>query len=1675
MARKRSATVQSFLIPSTPKLTEGQTKSLTLWVNDNITDRVVLNHESWPGVSVGDVIQVQSSVSAARGEDTSNFCFVVGPDEGHRHGALQQISVPKHLATVFGLQNRSEVTLKKISKESVSADYVEIFFRDQYMGRSDMWKLGISLEEQCIHVEEKINFVGCVSGQVKALYVKGNRVSSAYVTSRTKMIYRSMSAKTTVFIQICRELWEFADDGERYYEKVCHSFLPALIERWQSMNATHVFTVVLISRVFYEESETEYADGPLRQDPNTMQWYKDFYKVILDMEVVQDWKPSLVYLKESFWTFQRDILLAHHYHQNIKRQKESTDGSAGKPTGDDPIRIVGRISMAHEGPVLEAINLSLNPLETHYIDRSLFLTGCSIIMVSPGTGYYRVNKRLLQLTTTRLLDQGFGLDLICMSKTPLHRTPVFCFRGVEPGAEVLPGVRETDPLWVWEEEDGPIPGMNPRRNASPQVKKYLYWEPFWVSLSFWDQQNDLPFREDRFVTRARMYEIQMLGLLEHDVSSTLAIPLLEDDQIKTPPNTGDGLSRTEALRQLRNKADSDTFALKRKPATQPVGMSSTSSLFITSTAPAPRPPSPHVTRAVSDFRPQLLSRAVSEEVSTSLSKTSSSSSMATTLANYNHKTSNTASPVRSPRNLSPAPQSEGNSEELPRLLALEIPRPPSPITTSRRSGSPSQHSVRSTSTTSTNNSKKRGTTITSRLGLGQWLFGSFRAEPSLAEAAPISIGRRDVDRTPLATPPPTPLRRAETMSASSSSGKATQLYLSNPDKSARPKPIAIKSSGNASRRPGGGGRVEQIASGSPSKVVALSSQTRSNMSPASGSPARDSMMGVAPAHRRLLTLEPVPTPATNPSRPLSILTASQASMARRWQHIFAQPTSQHQIKWKGITTPSCLPLTCEYYPSKTEIDKAYHVYSYDVLLTPDMHSSFLLKKLPGMVDEDWPLLIMRMMAMLRLQQGFQVITAPSPPAIVALAQEIVAPTGDTTSIPAPRYPITGAAGSGRYGTPTFPIGPSHVLLSIRDCVYLSMSNQIHRISFDPVEQVIQVMRLTRRTTHLQEPQHYRCLVWPRLGDGYKDVSATFEYPSLDNFGWNRMDMLVAGYEHNFAESLRYWRTQFLVIPSENPPTFNQMSGDKLSDEEIRLMGIEKLGDLFHKARWYKLNEKPEDFSAPRFLLTTLGPSACVLDEGLISQLGDIHAAGPLKKKRSSMKCVEDTPLATLAKAMKEEDGVPIKDNVWHRVVHPDSFTGYDFVSWLVREYKDVGTRDQGTAWGQSLMHQGLLEHCKGNHGFLDGHYYYRLKEEYAVSVKPLRPVTNKWFRASSMMNPRGGDDNNANSMPLGSTANLEAVLARPGATPASTPMKPQGTPKRSRRRLVLSQTMIIHVDPQRRSKDAETVILHHDVIQNPGTAFHFELNWVGTTAKLIDELLQSWSHSIEKYGLHLVEAYVDPITDAAEKSVFHSTYPIRLALAPPFVPNLERRLPEGTLADQYFESAILRQFDYILDVEAESRYSETVDVCYSYRRSSFHHSQFVHKSGLAFVVVIGGTEGFRWMTNRLAGASNSFNLSGWGGSGGGAGRGGGGGGGGAGRGKSSASSSMAPGPSTSSTTMHNDRGERERIATSVLIQKQLRGLSEFCSDANRLQAFYASILQNLAPESPMTATTEPFA
>ncbi|KAJ7264861.1 hypothetical protein B0H12DRAFT_1101149 [Mycena haematopus] len=1519
--RRRSNTAQSILrpMPAAAPLKIGDFQVLNSWVHDlKESTNVIFNQSWWPGVCEGDMLSV-SSYSGAEA-----FVFIVPRNEDYAKPQLQ-ISIPKPVAEAFKLKNNSDVLVTKVDPANYSADYVEFIFQDQYLGRSDMWRLGEYLVGQCVYTDQDVAFVGGIAAKIQTIYVDGKKVAAACITSATKTIFRSLSAKVTIFIQVCRELWEFAGDGERYNEKIVHSFLPALFAKWREANTNHTVTIVLISRVYYDDSETGYAAGPLRCDERGA-WYKDFYKVIMDLEVIHEWKPTLVSLKDSFWDFQRDILLTHHYH------RAPQDGAGGP--GAEQVRLVGRLSYAHDGPILEALNIGLDPTETHYIDRSLSLTGSATLVITPGTGFYRVSKQLLRLTTTRMLDQGFGLDLICLAKHPLHQSPIFSFRGPEPvperakdayGSAAHP--RAMDLLWGGDDESA-----GPEANANMRT---FWWEPFWVSVAFWDKQMDLPFREDRFIARAKMHEIQMLGLLEHDVVSSIEVPFL------APPPHSDSTTSpvmdTETTWRSPSKAEADQFDLDvfaLKPESKPS---------------VPRdswyPPAASSAQRAADVRASQRSSRVAGSI----------------------------------------------VEESPRLIHLDLPPEKSfdghghigaPSTSSSNlSTSPSQSSIHSARSTRSSVSKKergdRGslsrTSVTSKLA-PSWLFNPFRTTPSEPQTTSVSAS-------------------ASSSPGSASSNSATAPTMprihsaaSKPTvaQSSSRAPVPIKSANLPTNRQSTGRTFEDDDGLAAHRSFVRRSPINTpgqNNDEAFGK-RRSATLSGAPLSSSL----PVGPSTTNPSRLESPISYAQSSLARRWEHIFPQPLWKHDMKWPSIVTPGCLPLTVEHFPSAAELEASYDVFSYDFVLDPREMHSFMVKPSQkrnggGSGDEalrrEWALAVMRGMAAVRLAQGFQFVLKV--PRHAGAQEEQRIPSSRRSKVFTPQDD---------YLAPLKPAGAAEVLRSTADPVYLSMSNEIHRISY--ADEAIQVRRYVRRMPQTR-PFKYECLIWPKLGGGYTEQSLTFTSHGLENYGWNSLDMLVAGYEHQFNESLRYWRTRFVVIPTAERPSSNiGPSGEKLNDEETRILGIEKLAEQFGKLRW----RPPDDKCAPppvRFLPTTLNPAVSVLDEALIEQLDQIHAAGPLRKKMKSELEIADMSLAAIAKAMRAEDGVPIKHNQWHRAQYPNSFTGFDFVSWLVREFRDVSSRAQGVEWGIKLEEQGLFEHCRGHHAFLDGHYFYRLKGDYAVPMTP-----RGWFGSRRLM---GGID----------PRNFGAV---PPAAPVATPRNI--SPRQNKKRLILSQTMVIDIDPAKRSDQAESVILHHDIIHNPGTVFHFELQWIGTTARCIEDQLRQWNRTIERYGLKLVEAYVTQISDIRERNAFQSCYPVKVVLPPPTVPDLEKRVPLGTHTAQYFEYALLRRFDFIVDIEAADLYPPQVDVIYSYRRSPFKYSQFVHRSGVAFVQVLGGEKGFLFLTNRL----------------------------------------MGLGRIGTHKANHRPAAEADRIRIE---------LSQFCNDEKMLQRFYEEELAALAP------------
>jgi hypothetical protein len=180
--------------------------------------------------------------------------------------------------------------------------------------------------------------------------------------------------------------------------------------------------------------------------------------------------------------------------------------------------------------------------------------------------------------------------------------------------------------------------------------------------------------------------------------------------------------------------------------------------------------------------------------------------------------------------------------------------------------------------------------------------------------------------------------------------------------------------------------------------------------------------------------------------------------------------------------------------------------------------------------------------------------------------------------------------------------------------------------------------------------------------------------------------------------------------------------------------------------------------------------------------------------------------------------------------------------------------------------------------------------------------------------------------------------------------------------------MIIDVDPYKKSDRRETAILHYDTIHNPNNCYHFQINWLGCTAQLVQELLRSWSLQADRCGLKVVEGSVEQAYDDSENNnPFQCPVPIPLALSPPddLASSLSYDVP-----DQFYEIALVRHLGFVLDVEADHQFERArlqggVEVSYPYIKCPYKYDQYIHRTGVAFVQIRRDGQGFYWVNNRL--------------------------------------------------------------------------------------------------------------
>ncbi|QPG73062.1 hypothetical protein FOA43_000366 [Brettanomyces nanus] len=363
---------------------------------------------------------------------------------------------------LMNLKPRTPVLVEVKPQEDVEADVVEIYIKDLHLSRGDMWNLSGMLLKECLYRTQKLSFLqGSIRGDVHRIYRRGKKVFSAFIGKKTKIVFRSESARLVVFIQISLEMWHFEESGQQMFYKLVNALFPRVFKRWKELGTHHLITIVLFTSVdLDEERHLKYQAG--ERPPNK----QDYYRVVVDQVSILLWNEIMATLRLEFSNFKRDILLGENCHRTTKNPQKDT--------------ITGQFLPAVKGNLLEAINLGMSLVSDDFRDPDLHQTTNHFIIVTPGTGLFDVDYDMLVQTGKLLATVDSTIDVICLSQPPLHIVPLF-------------------------------------RYLDSQNKPH-HCIPNFMDISFWSD-SDSARAVHQWLPRCKIYELQMMGVMENELTS----------------------------------------------------------------------------------------------------------------------------------------------------------------------------------------------------------------------------------------------------------------------------------------------------------------------------------------------------------------------------------------------------------------------------------------------------------------------------------------------------------------------------------------------------------------------------------------------------------------------------------------------------------------------------------------------------------------------------------------------------------------------------------------------------------------------------------------------------------------------------------------------------------------------------------------------------------------------------------------------------------------------------------------------------------------------------------------------------------------------------------------------------------------------------------------------------
>lgn len=1333
------------------------------------------------------------------------------------------------------LPPRSKVNVRLREKHKVEADSVEVHFKDTYLTRADMWRISSTLTGKCLYSSQRVSYLDVVRASVNDIYRNGKKRLSAYIGPSTKFVYRSESARTIFFMQMSSEMWHFEENGEVVFHKLINSFLPELFKRWREQGAHHVVTIVLFTSVDISGRRSDLGHG--ERERNT----KDYFRVVVDQVHINRWSDIMASLRYEFSKFAKDVM-----------QKESGE-------------IEGQILPAVKGNLLEAISLATTMTTSKFLDRDLRQTNSQVIVITPGSGIFDVDYDLLYQTSTKLLSIEISIDIVCLSRRPLHVTPLFRFK---------------------------------RNN------KVTNCVPSWVDISFWKSSDRY---SKQWIPRCKIYEIQMMGVMENEVSA-ISIDYL--------PRASDKKSLDKMMDEYdENLFNTTTDNSDNTGKLHKNSISNENSSMGSSTRKRP-------SRSVSDT--DYLEKKYSAEPPMLLNPKVSSSELS---ANYKSTT-----------------YTSGNvSNSIPASAILSSPE------VSATGGS----SALLTNTIKTKPSISKMSALSSLFNFGGHGNNNTASKLDTTATTPNS----SAPSSPKVTSPPS-MQQSPT---GSNNPPSTQRLLSLD----YPKDNNNNTTVTNNLEPATGMSTRSIARPplSPQNNNFSNAYSPNNNTNSSIINVNNNNSTLDYPENDIDGNNYIWVTISNPSNvPISVQNISNFG---RWKNVFPKGVKRETVKWRSLKSPASLPLATEIFPSLEEFERNYTFQIYDVTLDPEKEDHMN----PGNLLEE--MVSLRLCMGFQVVVGDRVSKVEAqrrPGGNPALIVQTIPPVdyhgiriymSRSNQIHRLAIDHYGTINVQLYRATKLDLGDFsrtyHPLVKTKyeEHYQRALGNffdpSIRKVNWNLVDQL-----LAGYDDVLQEENSKMFKI--------RFVIIPADVPKSHPLSDSKQETLSS--EEIRLEGLKRLITQ---IHKGGYLSREEKNKKKNKKKEIKSPEIKfytgELGDfllsLFTEYKNYYNNNNHDDPGVkglpPKkeklFVNETMSRSTIKLNQLAVAMQGergirlvDRRWHWKLHKNcfigQEFVRWILDhfTDVDTSEDATEYGNEL-MEAGLFHHVEHRHTFLDGHYFYQLNSEYILQSSEKSTSSWFKLGSSDSSSSNNNNNNA--------------TPNQQPNSYFEPGHSRKSSGNTETTGDQSEYSS-PLQDRKNSDDT------TNAEIP--------RNRPKVLISRAMKYDIDPNSRSNRHEFLTFHLDRVHNPENAFHLRVEWINATPKLIEEAIVNLARLSERWGLKLVQVPIDEVSALPSGNPFCSLIRTKLSVdLPSPETDEELKLVGDPLNEdpQYYHKFLLQKYGFVVDtVPASSLIKEDVEIVYSWGKPFYMHPQYIHKTGTVLIQIVENNE-FASIANTL--------------------------------------------------------------------------------------------------------------